>query len=142
MILVKDDSNRLKNNKLTRNKENNNYNKMQELQKEKTEIIPKNKKHSGKNLINNVSSNIKKEIDEINNRNNQSPQSSNNSNKNCIIKNDQNKNDPNIYFQNTNNINNNNNININIYSINELKRSRADSNYKDKESNKKIMESQ
>ena len=135
--IVKDDSNRLKNNKLTRNKENNNYNKMQELQKEKTEIIPKNKKHSGKNLINNVSSNIKKEIDEINNRNNQSPQSSNNSNKNCIIKNNQNKNDPNIYFQNTNNINNNNNININIYSINELKRSRADSNYKNKESNKK-----
>ena len=37
-------------------------------------------------------------------------------------------NDSNIYFQNTNNINNNN-ININIYSIEGVKRTRANSNY-------------
>ena len=121
--IVKSDINNLKNNIIIRNRENNPNNKiMQEFQKEKTEILHKDKKKIDKNIINN--------------KNNLSP-SNNSNNKNFNLKNETNidktKNDPNIYFQNTNNINNNNNININIYSINELKRSRADSNYKNKD---------
>ena len=118
----------------------------------------KNKEHLNMNESINVSTNIKIELEShhklnnsvniFNNKISQSPVVSKKVNKNLILKDeiiskkergmkitDKEKEDPNIYFQNTNNINNNN-ININIYSIDPIKKSRAKTQYISSDINK------
>ena len=127
-----------------------------ELNKEKEKKDNENKKQKHKNKLISASTNLKIELNSNNILNNSSNTSNNKSpspdstnilkksSNNCILKNEfinkeksldnsltnihKPKKDSNIYFQNTNNINNNN-ININIYSIEGVKRGRANTNY-------------
>ena len=99
-------------------------------EKFKTEAEQKNKKHLNKNEFINNSMNIQIVDNHLDNSLNIS---NNKENRNIkllekdILQDNKQKNDQNIIIQSTNNINNNN-ININIYSIEEMKRPRANTN--------------
>ena len=125
-------------------------------EKKDFDMKSKKKKYSHQNNLISASTNLKIELNSNNALNNSSNTSNNKSpspdstnkekmsSKNCILKKEirnkkkshdnsltninKEKDNSNIYFTNTNNINNNN-ININIYSIEGIKRNRANTNY-------------
>ena len=125
-------------------------------EKKDFDMKSKKKKYSHQNNLISASTNLKIELNSNNALNNSSNTSNNKSpspdstnkekmsSKNCILKKEirnkkkshdnsltninKEKDNSNIYFTNTNNINNNN-ININIYSIEGIKRNRANANY-------------